>query len=256
MIQTILDSDERRKIWLYFLDLRKKYALFVFFLGLILVETQFGKMLLFLGLLWLGGALVLAMKRPSDQEIDELFSRELETLVQKALQSLRPPEHGIRAAPFALYGPADLDTWRFKRPFSRPRMGTEGNYRSPVNRATILVPMEGQLGIFSCQHDSIDGLTSQVSVEEPHYRDVVAVRWEENVAVSTIPKNPRDRGEAEAAKARNPTTQVLSLEFTNGRRFFVPVSVALQGSEGGAGRSQGGLDETVMALRVLMRDSA
>jgi hypothetical protein len=244
MTQT-LDSDERRKIWLYFLDLRIKYALLVFFLGLILVETQLGKLLVFLGLFWLGGSLVLTMKRPSEQEIDELFSRELEMLVDKAEQSLRPPEHGIRAAPFALYGPADLETWRFKRPFSRSRMGKEGRYRSPINRATILMPMEGKLGIFSCQHDSIDGLTSHVAVEEPHYRDMVAVRWEENVEVSAIPKKSTPKNEAEAAKARNPTTQLLSLDFTNGRSLSVPVSP-----------SQGDLEKTVRALRAFMRDSA
>lgn len=222
MTQTTSDSEARRRLQLYFLDLRLRYALAVLFLGLVLVDFLLGKALLLGGLAWLGGTLALKAKRPSEREVDELLSRDLESLVQKAMRSLDPPEHEMQAAPLALFGPVEPD--------GRSR-------RSPVNRAVILVPMEDQLGVYSCQHDSIRDLTTQVSVEEHHYRDVVTVRLEQG-------------GEALAG-----ATQVFSLELANGRCLSVPVSVAWQeGRTSGAGAQPTSLEKTVLAIRALLRD--
>lgn len=252
MTQAILTSDERQRIWLYFLNFRMRYAIVVLFLGLVLAELALGKALLLVGLLWLGGALVLEMKRPASQEIDELFSRELKSLVQKALHSLAPSEHGMRAAPLALYGPAEQDAPANGHLFIQPRVGREGGYRSPVNRAVILLPMEDHLGIYSCQHNSLNGLTSQEAVEEHHYRDVVTVRLEEGVEVSALPPNPLSRG---GGAGTHSPAQVFSLEFTNGRRLSIPVSVTWQEEpEGEAASLSTGLDKTVTAIRALMRD--
>jgi hypothetical protein len=112
--------------------------------------------------------------------------------------------------------------------------------------------MEDYLGIYSCRHDSLNGLTSQAAVEEHHYRDVVTVRLEEDVEVSALPPNHSYR--RGGAGAHSPT-QVFSLEFTNGRRLSVPVSITWQEEpEGGAGPLPTGLEKTVLAIRALMRD--
>jgi len=244
MIPSIPNSDERRRLWLYFLDLRLRYAVVVLLLGLVLVELLVGKALLLAGILWLSGALVLNARRPSDQEVDELLSRDLKSLVPKALAGLDPPE--MLAAPLALSGPVERSATATGSLFVRPRAGRDGGLRSPVNHAVILVPMEDQLGIYSCEHDSLTGSTSQVAVEEHHYRDVVTVRLEEDVEVSA--SSGHDRRTAAP-------TQVFSLELTNGRRLSVPVSVAWQEeSPGGERPLPTGLEKTVLAIRALMRD--
>jgi hypothetical protein len=246
MNQPIPNSGERPRLHLYFLDLRIRYAVVVLLLGLILVEADVGKTLLLAGTLWLGAALLLAMKRPSDQEVDELLAGDLKSLVQKALRSLGP--HEMRAAPLALLAPAEPGVQNHARPFVRNRAGKDGGSRSPVNHAVVVVPMEDQLGVYSCQHDSLSGETTQVSVEEHHYRDVVTVRLEEDVEVAGV------SGQQPEKKACHPT-QVFSLEFTNGRRLSVPVSVAWQEDvTGEEGPLPTGLEKTVLAIRALMRD--
>lgn len=244
--QPIPSSGERAGLRLYFLDLRLRYALAVLLLGLILVETCLGRTLVLAGLLWLGVALLLAVKRPSDQEADELLAGDLKSLVQKALRSLGP--HEMMASPLALFAPAEPGMRSNSRLFVRCRAGRDGRSRSPVNRAVVVVPMEEQLGVYSCQHDSLSGETTQVSVEEHHYRDVVTVRLEEDVEVSG------GAGQQPEQKARRPT-QVFSLEFTSGRRLSVPVSVAWQENvAGGEGSQPTRLVKTVLAIRALMRD--
>jgi hypothetical protein len=245
MISTILQSEQRRRIWLYFLDPRIRYALLVLFLGLVLVEVSLGKGLVFLGLAWLGGALALDRTRPSDQELDELCSRDVKALVEKAMQGCEPQVHEMRAMPLALSGPIDLDARAYYRFFTRPRTGKDGSRRSPINRVVILLPMEDHLGIYSCHHDSLRDLTSQVSVEEHHYRDVVSVILEEDVG-TTDGRAFKDGGCL--------ATQVFSLEFTNGRRLSVPVSVGTQGEGAEAGSRRTGLDKTVRAIQTLLRD--
>jgi len=55
-----LTGDERNRIRLYFLDSRVRYGLVLLVLGLVLVQTTPGEILLFAGLTWLGVALALA----------------------------------------------------------------------------------------------------------------------------------------------------------------------------------------------------
>jgi hypothetical protein len=222
-MDTIPTPDERRRISLYFGDLRIRYALGVLFLGVLLAELAVGKALLAVGILWLVGALALGTRRPSEQEVDALFSRDLKALVDKAVRSL-PQEQGMRAAPLALYEPAETRQGRKER-----------GHRSPVNRVVVLLPMEDELAIYSCQHDFLTGLTSQVSVEEHHYRDVATVRLEQDV---------------EAGGAQRPS-QMFSLELTSGRRLTIPVSAVWQEERT---ESPTGIERTVQAIRALMRD--
>jgi hypothetical protein len=252
MTDANLGSGERHKLWLYFLDLRLRYAVAILFLGLILAEFCLGKVLLLAAMVWLGAALVLATQRPSDQEIDELLSRDLKSLVDKALHSLSPAEHEMQAPPFALFGPVTPAPGARDRRFTRPRRGSDGRPRSPINQAVILLPMEDQLGIYTCDHDSLNGLTSQVSVEEHHYRDVVSVRLEKGVEVSTLPALPTRRPDRGGGR---PATQVFSLDLTSGRHLSVPVMLAWQEElPGGAEPQPTDLEKTVLAIRALMRD--
>lgn len=249
MIQVILECERRRRMWLYFVDLRLRYALAVVFLGLILVEATVGKCLLLIGLAWVGGALVLGGMKPSDQELDGLFSHDLDALVQKAERSLEPLQSENRAEPLAIYGPIELDTSASYRLFTRPRVGKDRRRRSPVNRVVVVVPMAEHLGIYSCHHDSLRDLTSQVAVEEHHYRDVVSVVLEEDLEVSDGSR----RRSYQTARGRDYVpTQVFSLEFTSGRRLSIPVSVGRPGE--GEAPPLTGLDRTVGAIRSLMRD--
>ncbi len=248
MTPASLTSDERQKIRLYFLDTRLRYAVGVLFVGLVLVELSVGKLLLLAGLLWLGAALVLATKRPSDGELDDLLSHDLQTLVEKARQSLAQEQEV--APPLAIFGPAESAAPAHNR--VPRRTGKDGRPRSSLNQAVILLPMEDQLGIYSCLHDSLSGLTSQISVEEHHYRDVVSLRFEENVEVAAMPAHQPPPGVGIGTRV---PTQMLSLELTNGRRLSVPVSVVWQGetTEGG-GQVRTGLEKTLLAIRALMRD--
>ena len=243
--QPISNSGGRSQLRLYFLDLRLRYALAVLLLGLILVETRLGKLLVFSGLVWLGVALLLAAKRPSDQEADELLASDLKSLVQRALRSLG--SHEMMAAPLALFAPTEPGVQNHG-PFVRRRAGRDGGSRAPVNLGVVVVPMEDQLGVYSCQYDSLSGEAIQISIEEHHYRDVVAVRLEEDVEV------PRGSGQLPEKNFGRPT-QVFSLEFTNGRRLCVPVSVAWQeGVASGEEPLPTRLEKTVLAIRALMRD--
>jgi hypothetical protein len=249
MIRTVFQSERRLKIWLYFVDFRLRYALAVILFGLILVETVVGKGVLLIGLAWTAGALALGRVRPSDQVLDEIFSHDLEAQVKKAERSLEPLESRDRAEPLAIHGPIELDASASHRLFTRPRTGKDRRRRSPVNRVVVVVPMEEHLGIYSCHYDSLRDLTSQVAVEEHHYRDVVSVVLEEDLEVSA---GTRHRGHHTARGGDYVPTQVFSLEFTNGRRLSIPVSVGPPGE--GETPLITGLDRTVRAIRTLMRD--
>jgi len=232
MISTILESEPQRKIWLYFLDLRIRYAPIVLFFGLILAQGTFGKFLLVLGLAWLGGALMVDRVRPSDQELEELLARDADPLVEKALQDLGPGEQEMRAAPLVLHGPIELDALEL---FTRPRAGKDGGCRSPINRVVIVLPLEDRLGIYSCHRNFLKDRTSQVSVEEYHYRDVVSMTLEKDVETA-----------AGRANGTAPGNQILSFELTNGRRLSIPVAV-------GEGTQRTGLDKTMRAIQALLR---
>jgi len=243
MISTVLQSERQRKIWLYFLDLRSRYALVVLFFGLVLAEGSFGKLLLLLGLAWLGGSLVLDRARPSDQELEELLSEDAEPIVEKAMQDLDPGDQEVRAAPLVLRGPIDIDAPAYYQLFARPRIGRDGGRRSPVNRVVIALPLEDRLGLFSCHRDSLKDQTSQVSIEKHHYRDVVSMTLEKDVEAV-----------AGRAKESGPANQIFSLELTNGKRLSLPVSVGkpLVGAEG-EGPQRASRDMTRRAIQALSR---
>ena len=244
MTSTILQSEQQRKIWLYFLDLRLRYALILLFLGLVLAERTFGKLLLVIGLAWVVAALMLDRSRPSDQELEELLTRDVDPLVEKAMQDLDPGDREMRAAPLVLRGPVDVDVPAYYQFFTRPRAGMDGGRRSPVNRVLIALPLEDRLGIYSCHRDSLKDQTSQISVEEHHYRDVVSMTLEKDREIS-----------AGRANRTAPVNRLFSLELTNGRRLSIPVSAGqpVEAAEG-EGPQRTGLDMTVRAIQTLIRD--
>ncbi len=238
-----LTGDERNRIRSYFLDSRLRYGLILVVAGLVLVELTLGKILLLAGLTWLGAVLALATKRPSDEELDRLLSRDLSSLIETATRALDRPEDEIQVPPLALLSPSPLVAQALDLRSARPRSGRDGRLRSPLNRAVILLPMEDQLGIYSCDQNAVSGQISNVSVEEHHYRDIVSVRMEEDRAPGADP----DR--------RAASTQRLSLELANGRRVEVPVTAAWQ-QPGGGGNALGPteLEKTLAAIRALLRD--
>jgi hypothetical protein len=230
MISAIPQSDQQRKIRLYFLDPRLRYTLVPLVLGLALVEVSVGKLLLLLGFAWLGAAFLLDRVRPSDQEFEELLLRDIEPLIEKARQSLDPRDDEMQAPPLVLHGPIELGAPAFREFLTRPRTGKDGARRSPVNRVVILFPLEDHLGIYSCQRDSLNDRIEQVSVEEHHYGDVVWLALEKD----------REPASGQEASAR----QIFSLELKSGKRLSVPV----------AGTPEASMEKTVRAIKVLMRD--
>ena len=235
MISTILESEPQRKIWLYFLDLRIRYAPVVLFLGLVLAERAFGKLLLVLGLAWLGGALMLDRARPSDEELEDLLARDADPLVEKALEDLGAGDQEMRAAPLVLRGPIELDAPRYYQLFTRPRAGKDGGRRSPVIRVVIVLPLEDRLGIYSCHRNYLMDQTLQVSIEEYHYRDVVSMTLERDAEAA-----------AGSANGAAPGNQILSFELTNGRRLSIPVWV-------GKEVQRTSLYMTMRAIQALLR---
>jgi hypothetical protein len=235
-------SDRQRKIWLYFLDPRLRYAFVPLLLGLALVEIFLGKFFLLIGFAWLGAALLLDRARPSDQELEELLAADVQPLVEKALQSLDPQDDEMQAPPLVLRGPIELAAPAFRQFLTRPRAGKDGNRRSPVNRLVVLLPLENHLGLYSCQRDSLNDQTTQVSIESHHYRDVVWLALEKDV-------------ESAAGQAATGTGQIFSLELKNGRRLSVRVAAGPPRDE--ATDDHGALssmEKTVRAIQVLMRD--
>lgn len=242
MIATILQDEPRKRIWLYFLDLRIRYALVLLFFGLLLAESTFGKIVLLAGLIWVAGALALGRIRPSDQEVDGLLYREVELVTEKARRSHETRGDEMRAAPLALLGPVERDA-AAPAHFTRPRTGRDGGRRSPVNRVVVLLPLEDRLGVFSCRHDSLANRSTHVSAEQHNYRDVASVALEQDV------EDGRD-GTAGAPHK----TQVFSLVLTSGQRLAFPVSVARAATGAGDEDSHPGVDRTVHAIQTLLRD--
>jgi hypothetical protein len=237
-----LTADERNHIRLYFLDSRLRYGLILLVLGLVLVELTLGKVLLLAGFTWLGAVFVLAAKRPSEGELDRLLSRDLGSLIETATRALDRPEDEIQVSPLALLSPSPRAAHALDLRSVRPRIGRDSRLRSPVNRAVVLIPMEDQLGLYSCEQNAVTGQISSVSVEEHHYRDVASVQMEEDVA------------RAAEDNARRPV-QRLSLELTNGRRVEVPVAAAWQRPAGeGTALGPTEIEKTLAAIRVLLRD--
>jgi hypothetical protein len=231
-----LSGEERNRIRSYFLDSRLRYGLILLFLGLALVGLRLGQLLLIGGLAWLGIVWTLAVKRPSEEELDRLLARDLSSLIEAAMRALDRPEDEVQVPPLALLSPSPLNS-------ARPRNGRDGRLRSPMNRAVILLPMEDQLGIYSCDQNAFTGQVSNVSVEEHHYRDIVSVRMEEDLASGAEPER------------RAASTQRFSLELTNGQTVAVPVVAAWQQPDSGGGvLGSTDLEKTLAAIRALLRD--
>jgi hypothetical protein len=247
MTSTTLQPEQHRKIWLYFLDTRVRYAVVLFFFSMILVETSFGKALLLLDLTWLAGALAVSRARPSDQELDDLLSSGVASLEEKAKRDLAPREQEMQAAPLTLRGPLDLDAPARQRFFTRPRTGQDGARRSPINRVVVLLPMEDRLGVYTCHHDCLEAVTSQVCAEEHHYRDVQSLALERSAETASNRDLP--------SKTIVLPTQVLSLTLTSGKRLSFPVSVGRSLDSAGGPSPLTGLEGTVRAIQTLIRDS-
>lgn len=243
----VLSLPKEKEVWLYFLDARLRYLVVVFFGGLVLVETDLGKPLLLIGFLWLGGVLKLNQSRPSDRDLDRLFSSKLDPLAENAGKNFDARSHEMSAVPLVLRGPVELDAPAFYHYFTRPKTGEDGARRSPVNRVAILLPLEDCLGIYCFQHDFLRGESSQVSIEELHYRDIVAMTLEKESEMLDGPALQNG-----AALAR----QVLSFDLKGGRRLSFPVSVGQADSSGASGEesSMSDLERTMKAIQVLLRD--
>lgn len=248
-----LESAERNRIRIYFADARLPYALTFLVLGLVLVELTLGKLLLFLGLSWLAAALVLAAQRPSEEELDRLTARDLGALAERAARSLDRPDDEIQVPPLALLSPSPLAPAALDRRFLRPRTGRDGRLRSPVNRAVVLVPMEDQLGTWSCDLSSLTGQIANIAIAEHHYRDIVSVRMEQDVAPASGPGAGAGAA-ASSGRAARPPTQLLTLELTSGARVAVPFVAAWQRGERENALASTELEKTLAAIRALLRD--
>ena len=245
-IASIGQPGREQKIWFYFLDLKTRYAAIPLFLGLALVESSLGKALLLIGLAWITVTLLVGRARPSDEELDELLSADLRSLMERAVESLRPREEEMQAAPLALSGPLDLLALDPPQYFMRPRPGKDGRRRSPLNRVVVLLPMEDRLGMYSCSHDSFQGVTGQVSSEVHHYKDVVSLRLEKDAE----PVNGHQPGDA-----LGPVRQILSLDFSNGRRILVPAALGYVQGEGNEAAPLTSLEKTVRSIQALLSSS-
>jgi len=217
---------KRSLLRLYFLDLQTRYALTLLLASLIVIEFGLAKALAAVALLWLAAALLLALKRPSNREVDDLLADDLKLLVKRALRDLDDPE--TMAAPLALFSPVDSAV-QDAGAFVGRRVGPDGRIRSPIHRGIVIVPMVDALGIFSCQHDALNGEITQVTREKHRYRDVLTVRLEEDLG-----------------------TRSFVLELAGGRRLAIPVSATWQEDDAGDdGPVSAGLEKTVRAINAL-----
>lgn len=236
---------QKSRIWFYFLDLKARYAPIPLFLGVALAESALGKVMLLIGLAWIAALIVMGRARPSDEEVDELLSLDLRSLMERAMESLRPREEEMQAAPLALMGPLEVNALDRLQRFTRPRKGTDGRRRSPLNRVVVLLPMEDRLGVYSCNHDSLQGVSAQVSSEAHHYKDVVSIRLERNIepGAGLDPKY-----------SLAPINQILSLDLCSGRHVSFPASIGYV--KGGEGEEPAltNLEKTVRSIQALLHN--
>ncbi|HEX6862811.1 MAG TPA: hypothetical protein VF414_08350 [Thermoanaerobaculia bacterium] len=243
MTATEIFPELRDKRWWYFVDFRLRYALALLFLGMVFINSYLGKLLLLCGLAWIGGSLFLRRLRPPEEEVDGLFAGETDALVAEAARRFRVEDQELRVKPLVLCGPIERNIPDYYRFLSGPRTGRDGRRRSPINRVVILLPMEGRLGIYSCQCDLLRYTTSHVAMEEHGYKDVVSLKLEQHAAGNGVKSfdgtAPID-------------SQVLTLELANGTKLAFPVA---------EGRTGGGTDEeevsnlerTTRSIQALLR---
>jgi len=246
-----LTVGERNRIRLYFVDPRLPYALTLLVFGVVLVELTLGKLLLFIGVTWLAIALSLARQRPSEEELDLLVARDLGSLVEHAARALDRPDDEIQVRPLALLSPSPLAPAALSLRSLRARNGRDGRLRAPVSRAAVLLPMEDQLGTWSCDLSSVTGQIANIAIAEHHYRDIVSVRMEQDVAP---PSHPGSGAAAPSGSTARHATQQLTLELTNGRRVVVPFVAVWEPGDRESALAPSELERTLAAIRALLRD--
>lgn len=229
----------REQRWWYFVDLRLRYALALLFVGMVLANHPIGKLLLLLGLIWIGGSLFLHRSRPSEAVVDGLFSQEVDSLVAEAARQFRLEDQELRVKPLVLRGPVERNIPDYYRFLSGPRTGRDGRRRSPINRVVILLPMESRLGIYSCQQDCLRRSTTQVTIEEHSYKDVVSLKLERHLADTRVKS---------LDGAAPIDTRVLSLELANGKKLAFPVA---EGRTGGGAEEEEEISNTERTMRSI-----
>lgn len=235
----------RNKLWWYFIDLRLRYALALLFVGLVLVNHPIGKLLLLFGLAWIAGSVFLNRSRPSEAEVDEHFSQDVDSVIKEAERQFRVEDQDLQVKPLVLVGPVERDIPEYYQFLSGPRTGKDGRHRSPITRVVVLLPMETHLAIYSCQVDLLRKRTSQVIVEEHNYKDVVSVSLERCSGSSAVKYFD---GSAPLE------SQVLSLELANGKKLAFPVSERRAGEGSEDGVELTGTERTMRAIQTLIRD--
>jgi hypothetical protein len=255
MSEASLTAAERHRLRLYFLDVRGRYALSLLFVGLLLVELRVGQVLLLAGAAWAAAALTVAIGRPADPEIDRLMARDLRSVIAIALDNLNP-HHEVQGIPCVVCGPAEPSAQSPWHRFIRPRTGSDGLPRSPLNQALVLVPEADRLTIWSCDRDSLEGVTSRFCTEEYHYGDVVSVRLQEAAVIAA--RHPQPAGQRKSSDATRRRAQTLSLDFVNGKHLSASTTLTLEEGMPEEATSREArptsLEKTVLAIQALMRD--
>lgn len=234
--------DTRERVWWYFLDVRLRYAFALLFAGMVLVDSSdAGKVMVGVGLIWITASILLTRSRLPEPEVDRLLSEDIDSLIRDAERRFRVEDQELRVEPLALLGPVETNVPTSYQYLTSPRTGRDGRLRSPVNRVVILVPMEGRLGIYSCYRDFLRGLTSQVTVEEHNYKDVVSVKLEtlsdrEKVKSFDTPEH----------------SQVLILELSNKTKLTFPVLGGKPDQDGQEERTITGAERTMRAIQALI----
>jgi hypothetical protein len=237
-----MTAETQERVWWYFFDVRLRYAFAVLFVGLVLVQSEVGKGMVGLGLIWIAASILLTRSRVPEPEVDRLLSEDVNSLIEDAERCFRVEDHELRVNPLVLLGPVEANVPTSYQYFTGPRTGRDGRRRSPVNRVVILVPMEDRLGVYSCCRDLLRGETSQVIVEEHNYKDVVSVKLE------TL----TERDKVKSFDAAPPEySQVLTLELSNKTKLTFPVLSGPPG-EGGEEEQLTGAERTMRAIQTLL----
>jgi hypothetical protein len=235
----------RDQVRLYFFDIHLRYAFATLFVGLVLVPSNVGIAMVILGLIWLVASSLLTRSRLPEPEVDRLLSEDADALVADAQRRFRVEDEELKIKPLVLVGPVEPNVPSLYESWLGPRTGRDGRRRSPINRVVILVPMESCLGIYSCCRDFLRNATSQLTIEEHNYRDVVSLKLE-TLSGRTQVKS------LDSVSQKQEYAQVLSLELGNQRKLIFPVSS--EGREAGAEDEQPptGTERTMRAIQTLL----
>lgn len=237
-----MTEQTRERVWWYFFDVRLRYAYAVLFLGMAIAQSELGRGLVGLGLVWITGSILLSRSRLPEPEVDRLLSEDINALIEDAERRFRVEDQEVRIPPLVLLGPVEANVPTSYQYLTGPRTGRDGRRRSPVNRVVILVPMEDRLGIYSCCRDFLRGETFQLTVEEHNYKDIVSVKLE------TL----TDRDKVKSFDAAPPEhSQTLTLELNNKTKLTFPILGGKPG-EGGEEEPVTGAERTMRAIQTLL----